>query len=258
MPDGSGDTQTGVTTSEPWKQVQPYLLGDQSRNIPGVLPEAANWYQSSNPQYYPGSTVAGFSPEQTAGLEAMYARGSEGSPLTAASSQYYQDVLGGKFTDAANPYFDQVKQAVYADVMPRYDAMASQAGMTGSPGHYGLVASNVANALAPYQYQAYNADMGRMMQAAGAAPGMAALDYQDIGAMLNAGGIRQGQAQQEINADIARYNFGQNLPLEKLQQYLALVGGNFGGTVTQAQPSTGPSAWQTGAGLGLAALGAVA
>lgn len=255
---GGGDTTTSQQYNAPWAAQKPYLLGDKKKNIPGLFPEAANWYKSEGPTYFPGQTVADFSPEQISGMEAMYARGANGSPLTQQSNQYYQDVLGGKYTDAANPYFDQVKQAVYADVMPRYDAMASQAGQTGSTGHYGVVAQNVANQLAPYQYNAYNNDMNRMMQAAGMAPTMAGLDYQDINAMLGVGQMRQQQNQNMINADIDRYNFAQNQPLQKLQAYGGLIGGNYGGQSTLTQPNQGPSPWQTAAGLGIGLLGAVA
>src|SRR5690349_17965478 len=33
-----------VATSEPWKAVQPYLTGDASKGITGILPEAQNLY----------------------------------------------------------------------------------------------------------------------------------------------------------------------------------------------------------------------
>src|SRR5262245_4736225 len=100
-----GGGNTSVQTSAPWSAQKDYLLGNDNRNIPGLFPQAAEWYQGQSPQYYPGQTVADFSPEQQAGMEAMFARGANGSPLTQASNQYYQDVLSGKYTDAANPYF---------------------------------------------------------------------------------------------------------------------------------------------------------
>lgn len=41
-----------TATSEPWKAIQPYLLGDAAKGIPGIAPEALNLYRQGgfNPQ----------------------------------------------------------------------------------------------------------------------------------------------------------------------------------------------------------------
>jgi hypothetical protein len=87
---GGGDSNT-VTKADPWGGVQPYLVGQPAREagqptqgvdyqgnpttipgtpaqsaVTGILPEAARIYNDVNPQYYPGSTVAQFTPEQQA------------------------------------------------------------------------------------------------------------------------------------------------------------------------------------------------
>ena len=49
-------TQSGTTVNEPWAKQSPYLQYG--------FDEAARLYQQGGPQYYPGSTVAGFAPEQ--------------------------------------------------------------------------------------------------------------------------------------------------------------------------------------------------
>ena len=51
------DTQTVKTNSAPWEPQQSYLKKGLER--------AESLYNSPGPQYFPGSTVAGFSPTQT-------------------------------------------------------------------------------------------------------------------------------------------------------------------------------------------------
>jgi len=82
---------------------------------------------------------------------------------------------------------------------------------------------------------------------------MASLDYQDLAALQIVGQGVEGYEAAELQDDIDRWNFGQNIPDEKLRQYSTNIqGGNWGGT-TQAKSNV--PWWQQAAGLGLTAAG---
>jgi hypothetical protein len=90
-------------------------------------------------------------------------------------------------------------------------------------GQYAQSLTNTAGQLA---YQNYEAERQRQQQAIGAAPQLAATDYQDIQQLLAAGQLREGYQGQQLGADIQRFNFLQNQPQQNLQNYMSLVYGN--------------------------------
>src|SRR5262245_54614912 len=102
MPGGGDGQQTTVQNNEPWKPTIPYYLGDQARNIRGILPEVSAWYNSPAPQWYPGQSVATFAPEEEVGLQALAGRAMAGNPLMAAAGQHMQNAIGGQYLN--NPY----------------------------------------------------------------------------------------------------------------------------------------------------------
>jgi hypothetical protein len=101
----------------------------------------------------------------------------------------------------------------------------------------------------------YQQDMGNRWQAAGMAPTFAANDYTDLGALEAIGQQKQGLGQNELNDAVQRWQYYQQLPYDKLGQFLNNIGGNYGGTVVGKTPSNQPSGWQQAAGAGLGLLG---
>jgi hypothetical protein len=241
MPGGGDGQQTTIQNNEPWKPAIPYYLGDPKRNIPGVLPEAMAWYRSTVPQWYPGQSVAGLAPEEEAGMQALVQRGLAGNPLMAAAGQYAQNAIGGQYLGAGNPHAAAIGDAVRAQVQPGIDSMFASAGRYGSGAHAGQVSQGVANALAPQLFQNYQYERGLQENAAQLAPQFAAADYQDVNALLQAGQLRRTYAQSLIDADKARWDFEQNMPLQKLNAYASLVGGAPGAHISTSAPRVGPS-----------------
>jgi hypothetical protein len=62
-------------------------------------------------------------------------------------------------------------------------------------------------------------------QAAGLAPSLAASEYADINQLLQTGQTGEAYDQAALEADVARFNFGQQKPYEKLSSYLGAVYG---------------------------------
>lgn len=277
-----GGSQKTTQTSSPWSSQVPYLKYG--------MDEAARLYQNAGPQYYPGSTVAGFSKEQmdAFGLGTNRAKNGNASMKNAegfgnsvlggayggdaGARGYINDVLSGKYLNS-DPYSDTVFQNIQSKVMPSVNSQAMGSGRYGSNLHTDTATRALTESYSPYasqQYQMgldrmgqaagmaqdmYQQDMGNRWHAAGMAPTWAANDWADIGALEAIGQQKQGLGQQELNDAVSRWQYYNTLPYDKLGQFLNNIGGNYGGTVVGKQPSNQPSGWQQAAGAGLGLLG---
>ena len=231
--------------------IQPYLTYG--------LQQASNLYGGGGPQYYTGETFVAPSQTTQAGVQALETRALAGSPLTGLAQQQLQGTLGGAYL-GGNPFFQgafapaaQAAQQQYQQTLGDIGSKASLAGRYGSgvmgnlqdraSGQYAQALTNTAGQLA---YQNYEAERQRQQQAIGAAPQLAAADYQDINQLLQAGQLREGYTGQQLGADITRFNFLQNQPQQNLQNYMSLVYGSPLGRVgsTTASGSADTSALQ--------------
>lgn len=206
MSKGGGATRT-VTSTEPAEYIKPF--------IEYGLSEAKQLYESALPQYYPGETTVGFAPESELALAAQRQRALTGSPLTPAVQDVVMQNLMG-----VNP----LQAAAFRPVVEQVQAQAAKAGRYGS----GYQQAALAQALAPYAYEAQQAAIQQ-------APAVAELDYTDISRLAGVGAAREAQAQAELAADIARFQFEQERPQAKLLDYLTMVRGGQMGT-QKAEP----------------------
>lgn len=104
-----------------------------------------------------------------------------------------------------------------------------------------------------------NAQAEREMQvrAAGLVPSLEQARYLPGQILSGVGAEQDAQAQAQINDQINRWNFDQQLPSNLLAQYMQMVMGNYGGTGTMTAPgaSTNRTAGMLGGALGGAGLG---
>lgn len=246
---GSGDTQTTTTVQTPWSGSQPHLQT--------IMSEAQKLYKSNIPEYYGGSTVAGFTPETDASQRGIVARATSGSPLNSSASGYLQNVLSGNYLNS-NPEFKAVSDSVAREVIPRVSGQFAGSGRYGGGLNQTSMVDALTAGIAPFAFQNYGQERDRQQQAVGMAPQLAGQDYLDLGMLGQVGAERQGMNQALIDADIARYNFEQQKPFSKLTDYLSYVqGGGAGyGTTTQTSPYQGPNTFQQilSGGLGLGSL----
>lgn len=222
---GGGDNKT-VSRVEPNKQAAP--LYDV------LLGEGMDLYNQPGPFYYPGQTVAPFSPESEEGFAMQMARGQQGSPLVGAAGGYVGDVLGGKYLDEGNPWLegmaDRITQRANA-------AVGARAGS-------GMHATAIGDALVPLYYGNYRDERNAMAGAVPQAQSLAQEDYRDIAAVRDVGQQRELKAQDYINDAIARWQFEQNKPFDKLEFLKGLIWGD----PYKTQTGTG------GGGSGLSSL----
>lgn len=228
MSKGGGSTQTIQSGQMANPFAQPFIKYG--------MQEAKDLYQSATPQYYPSSTVVGFSPETQQAMSGMRAAASAGSPFVPAVQQAVMQNLTG-----TNPLFQGALQNTIQQAMQP----AMSAGRYGS----GYAQKAVAEAVAPFMYQA-------QQQAIQQAPAAREFGFADLQTLAGVGAAREAQEQAELQADIQRFNFEQARPAQKLTDYLAMVQGGttaLGGGVQQVQrnPALGfLSGGMSGAQLG--------
>jgi len=200
MSKGGGSTRTITQTSAPSTFAQPFLeYGMQ---------EAKDLYQSQMPQYYPGQTVVGFSPETEMALSGYRQMATAGSPFVQATQDVVMQNLMG-----TNP----LQQAAFNPIVERVQAEASKAGRYGSGYQQGAMAA----ALAPAALQAQQAAIQQ-------APAARQLGFADLQTLATVGAAREAQEQAELQADVDRFQFEQMRPAQKLADYLTMVQGGSG------------------------------
>jgi hypothetical protein len=203
------------------------------------LGEAQRLYQAGGPQYYPGQTYV--SPSQTTqtGLQALENRAMQGSPLIGQAQQQLQGTIGGNYL-SGNPFFQgafapaaQAATQQFQTAIGDIGSAASRAGRYGSGAMgtlqdraSGQLAQQLSNTAGQLAYQNYADERARQQAATLAAPAMAQADYQDIQNLLAAGQAREGYTGQQLQSDIARFNFGQQQPQQNLATFLSSVYGN--------------------------------
>lgn len=234
----SGNTTT-VQKSDPWSGQVPFLTGGDSNGttVPGVLPEAAKLYQSGGPQYYPGQTYATPTDAQTQGLNATQGvAGSNLNGIDPTAQNYITGQLNGSKLMAGNPYFSNMADSVKASVEPGLMAQFSHGNAFASPGTAYGVSKGVSDAVGNLAYTNYQNEENNQAKSALLAPTIGAMPYTDTSQLYNSGSTQQTLNQNQINDTLARYNYGQQLPYQTLNQYANSVNGNYGGTSTLTSP----------------------
>jgi hypothetical protein len=204
-------------------------------------------------QFFPGTTVAPFSPETETSLNLATTRALTGSPLQQAGLAHAQNVIGGGFTGLENPaYQAMVDRSVrpltrqFEDVaLPGVRGAFSAAGRGGSniasATALGNVAedylSSVGDVSAQLAYPTYAQERATQDQFAGMAPQLAQADYSDIASLAGVGATRESLLAAQAAEQAARFGYQQAEPTQRIGQYLAAVGGGgLGSQQTSLQP----------------------
>lgn len=204
----SGGSGNSVTRVEPNKQAAP--LYDV------LLQEGLDLYNQGGPTYFPGSTVAPFSPESEQGMAMQMARGQNGSPLIQQGGDYLSRVLGGEFLNEGNPYLEGMADRITSRTNAAVGARAGS----------GMHATAIGDALVPLYYGNYRDERNAMQSAVPQAQSLAQEDYRDIAAVRDVGQQRELKAQSYIDDAIQRWQFEQNKPFDKLEFLKGLIWGD--------------------------------
>ena len=224
---GGGGTTNTVTRTELDPVMRPFVQYG--------LEESTRLYQNPDiPQYYPGQTYVSPSQQTQAALAAAQQRAVTGNPLVPAAQQQALNTMQGGYL-GGNPFFQGAFRAATAGAQTQYQdtvnqalSNASRAGRYGSGamgtaldragGVYANALTNTAGTLA---YQNYADERARQQAMIGAAPSLAAADYQDINQLLQTGQAAEGYQEAAMADAVNRFNFAQQAPYMKLQSYLS-------------------------------------
>lgn len=238
--DSGGSTVTSNTKAELPSEVKPY-----------IQPYLDTGIGLANRPYdpYKGQTVAGFSPEQEAGMQMTTGRALMGSPTLQAANQNATQTLNGGYMNN-NPYIEDMVNKSQNDVMSRL-GKGFYGATTGNTGLAQTTAGALADSGNAIRYGNYEAERGRQMGLIPQAPGLAAADYQDPTALANVGASRQGYAQSLLGAGQSQFQNQQNYPL---QQY-DILGNALRTTMGGGQSTTGPNPNQSNPAANLLGMG---
>lgn len=240
---GGGGSQESKTTTSIDPALKPYVTYG--------LEEAKRLYQGTSPQYFQGQTYISPSEATQQSLAMARERALGGSPLIKAAQQEQLATIQGKgvnpFLAGALEQTNRLAGEQYNRNIQNLQSQASSAGRYGSSamGQQAGTAQDIfARALAEQggqlAYSSAEAERARQMRALENAPAMAAADYYDINQLLKTGQAGEGYDTAKLQADINRWNYEQNLPQMKLQNYANLIyGAPQGSQTTQTATPTG-------------------
>lgn len=272
-----------------FQEAQSLYNSDKPQYFPDstVAPQSGDT-QSAIRQMGQGSSLPGTAASQASDtLNGGYLK----SPQAWASQTYNPNANAmNPFVQGANDYIGNVTNSIARSVIPQVQQGFAAAGRTGeSPLAQTAMAKGIADALAPYQFNsaeaqqgrnfqagsqlagqqfqagesavsrgmsAYDAERQRQLAATGMAPELTSAQYIPAQEQLASGQLQDQQSQKQLQDLVDRFNFGQNVQGQKLNDYMARIQGNYGtaGTnVSQTKVQSDPL--MTALGLGGMAAG---
>ncbi len=257
----SGGSRVTTQTSEPWSEQKDYLTAG--------FKQAADIYGKGPPDYYSGTTLAGFTPAQTAAQKGLanYVTG----PRAAGQQSYAEGALtrglSGKIdTTKFNPMMDalgrQMQTQLQANVLPgirqsmvqyqpggstRGDLVQTQAISAANQQMLDKAAQMYGGAYESAQDRA--TDWGRMYPSIMGAPLSMYSALGDVGAQ------QRSMQQEAINRDMAKYQYDSTKPQQQLANYMSMISGDYGGTTTKTAPGPDYGGQILGAIVGKALMG---
>ena len=236
-----------TTRTEPWAEQKPYLQQG--------FQEAGRLYGKGAPAFYPGQTLAGFSPAQQMAQRATmgYAMGPRPAAQQAAAEKALIGGLsGGVDMSTFSPMVSALSQGVQSNlqqnILPgiRESLVRTQPG-GGSRGDLvqnqaiaNAVTSGMTKPLAEMYTSAYQGAQGRVPQFTQQYPSIMGAPMGMYGAMGDVGAQQRALQQERINQAQRAYEYTAQAPMNALQQYMANISGDYGGTTRQS-----PSALQS-------------
>lgn len=226
MGGGSPDNVTQTQTTNPPDYVVPYLQG--------AATASQEMYKGGPNQYYQGQTVTPFSGETEQALDMTTQRAQNGSPVNQAASGYTADVLGGKYLNS-NPHVDKMfNQAALAT----QNQLSSEFARSGRNTDAAIAPrSDQLNNLATNIYGGNYANERAMQNSTlGQANSIANQDYVDAQRLGQVGATREDLTSRNMADQVARHDYAQNAPGIALDQYIARLNNQPGGSSSATTP----------------------
>lgn len=254
----SGGDVESTQQAVPWSGAQPYLL-DINKQAQGIN-------NAGGAQYYPGQTYPGRDPlqDQAQNLSLNYATNS--MPGQIYDAQRAQSFALNSPDAANNPYVQNMMRSnafnlnrnLQENLLPAINSGAVAAGQYGGSRQgiaQGLAMRGtqdaLANANASTMMDAYSKGLGAQGMALGNAGNMMNMGLSPMNIMNQVGQYNQGIDQTALDADMNRWNYNQQLPMDTLNFYNNIIQGNnaWGSNSTQDGGGSSPLSGAIGGGL---------
>lgn len=256
------------------------LLGNQGDDTVTTQQQLPSFLQPYAPLYaqmgfdlsqmpynpYPYETVAGFSQDQQAAMDAVRQRAAAGSPVVNAAQQQALSTINGDYLNPqSNPYLQQTYDLAANRMTDAYsrgtaaqtDANFARAGAFGGSAWNERQQANeqsLGDSLAMLGNQIFGNNYQRERQnqlgMSQFAPNFGAQDYRDAEALLNIGGMQQGLGQQYLTDDYSRFQQAQQYPYQQFQTFGQMFNPALGSQSTQTSPGVSPINGLLGGALG--------
>lgn len=240
MSKGGGDTQT-IQKADPWAGQQPFLLD--------IFKQAQQRQQAPGPNYFPSSTVAGFTPDTMAAQGLARTASGAQAGIAGLGTQGLQYQIGQAIDPASNPFFARAVEGAIRPVVQQFTdpggPLAQIRSGFGAAGQFGSSRQGIAEGVATGRLgqalldttaqmgsQAFGQGLEAQARGLALLPQIQSAQAAPATTLDAVGQQNQAMSQAVINDAIARWNWEQQLPDAKLAQYQNLVQGSFGGQLT--------------------------
>jgi len=234
----------GATTrTEPWAAQKPYLeRGFQAAQQLNFDPVTG---RPVAPAYYGGPTLAGPDPTTQVAQRAQIGYGLGPRPQAlqgAAESAQVRGLSGAVNTQVLDPMVESYRQRMESDLLGKTLPGIRQSLVQFQPGgstrgdliQGQAIASaqeNLQNQVAQLYGGAYQAAQARVPQFQQLYPTVMGAPMGLFGQIGEVGQARRSLQQEAINRDVARHMYEAQAPQTALQNYMASISGDYGGTV---------------------------
>jgi hypothetical protein len=262
-----------MATTTQTSSVDPALLPYLTQ---GLQRAQSLFLTGQQPEFFPGQTYVSPSAATTESIAQQEALARQQSPVLQQAQQAYTSSLGqvgqtaaGGFLNA-NPYQQAMMEAATRPltqqfsqaVLPGISSLYSRSGRLGSGSMeralgtateaYGRSLGDITANIAGSQYQQERGlqQQAQLAQAqlAGAAPSFYGQQFLPSQTLAQVGAQQEAIAAQPLQEQLARYQFGQQLPYQQLQGYLSSVYGTPLGSYG-TQTTNAPTYQNRGAGI---------
>jgi hypothetical protein len=262
-----------MATTTQTSQIDPALLPYLTQ---GLERAQSLFLTGQQPEFFPGQTYVSPSAATTEAIAQQEAIARQQSPVLQQAQQAYTSSLGqvgqtaaGGFLNA-NPYQQAMMEAATRPltqqfsqaVLPGISSLYSKSGRLGSGSMeralgtateaYGRSLGDITANIAGTQYQQERGlqQQAQLAQAqlAGAAPSFYGQQFLPSQTLAQVGAQQEAISAQPLQEQLARYQFGQQLPYQQLQGYLSSVYGTPLGSYG-TQTTNAPTFQNRGAGI---------
>ena len=246
MSKGSSPQNVTTTSSaEPSEFIRPYL--EQAINYGQDL------FEADTPNFFPNNTYVDPSAETRTALDLASARAIAGNPLLSQSQNLAKQTLAGDFlSPTSNPYTQGLFNQMADDVTSKVQSQFSKAGRLGSGANQEILSDSLGRLANQVYGDQYNRERALQAQTMMTAPQLGEMDYNDVSRLAQVGADREAIEQTRLQDAIARFDYEQQKPYIKFNQYLGALGSSVPTTTVETSPvyrNTGANILQ-GAGMG--------